>query len=352
MPFDAMGRWTPNQTLTSPNPTSNPNGPTPSDWSQYAPTPQQQGPQYMQQQQSVQPVPQNAPQSNQMAMQPQIYQMPNQSVTQQVQSNPQALQNFLQQGNQRGAGANNTQFNSLGQQGAQAQGGFTGFQTNGSQPSMNQGYNGSTAQNSAGLAYAGNGSQFGTSQSGGSVGGLSNVSNPSQGITLAANQYLQPNNMFYNNPLKTPLSPTQQMQDNTPRQMPTRDTSSTVPIGTNNVTTSDKRSKTNIKEESKEGDLQEFLDALGVYSYEYKEPNLPGAGHGTHFGPMAQEIESSKLGKPAIKTNPETGYKQVDTAKLSMVQLGATAMLNNRVKELEKKLSQMVKQNMKNKGKK
>lgn len=101
----------------------------------------------------------------------------------------------------------------------------------------------------------------------------------------------------------------------------------------------------NVKQDIKQGDvqLQEFLDSLGVYDYEYKDPKY---GEGRRISPMAQEIEKTPLGKAAISTNDE-GYKIVDYGKLGGTMLASLAMLNHKYNELE----ESIKKGLKSKGK-
>jgi len=80
--------------------------------------------------------------------------------------------------------------------------------------------------------------------------------------------------------------------------------------------------------------LQGFLDSVHAHSYRYKDPDMPGAGHGTFVSPMAQEIESTDLGKSAVSTGPD-GYKRVDYGKLQGTMLAGQAMLNERMNKLE-----------------
>lgn len=115
------------------------------------------------------------------------------------------------------------------------------------------------------------------------------------------------------------------------------------PVNTNvnanqpNVTlTSDENAKTNIT--SGEGDLQEFLDALGAYSYDYKDK---AHGEKTYVSPMAQELEKSKIGQSAIVVDPKSGYKQVNYARIAGAQLSATALVNNKVKTLDSRVKEL-----------
>jgi hypothetical protein len=100
---------------------------------------------------------------------------------------------------------------------------------------------------------------------------------------------------------------------------------------------SDEDAKTSVRDPSPDN-MQDFLDALHAHQYRYKEPDLPGAGHGTFVSPMAQEIESTPLGKSFVETNPSTGYKQVDYGKMAGTQLAGLAYLNERQNRLEELL--------------
>lgn len=100
---------------------------------------------------------------------------------------------------------------------------------------------------------------------------------------------------------------------------------------------SDENAKKNIKSGTK--DMSKFLDTLTNYSYEYKN-KLKGdsrAAEGKRFGPMAQEIEATEVGKSLVKTDKATGMKTVDFGGLLMASLAANADLHNRIKKIEKK---------------
>lgn len=94
---------------------------------------------------------------------------------------------------------------------------------------------------------------------------------------------------------------------------------------------SDEDAKTDVHDPD---DVQAFLDSVHAHSYRYKDPDMPGAGHGTFVSPMAQEIESTPLGKPAVMTGND-GYKRVDYGKLQGTMLAGQAMLNERLNKLE-----------------
>ncbi len=98
-----------------------------------------------------------------------------------------------------------------------------------------------------------------------------------------------------------------------------------------------------------EDEINDFLNNLGTYSYEYKDKQY---GEGRRISPMAQEIEKSPLGKIAISTNKE-GYKQVDYGKLGGTMLAALAMQNKRINSLQEQIKKAVVANVsaKKKGK-
>jgi hypothetical protein len=84
--------------------------------------------------------------------------------------------------------------------------------------------------------------------------------------------------------------------------------------------------------------IQGFLDSIHAHQYRYKDPSQPGAGHGTYVSPMAQEIEKTPLGKPAV-TIGDDGYKRVDYSKLLGTMLAGQAYLNEKTNKLEDILS-------------
>jgi hypothetical protein len=81
-------------------------------------------------------------------------------------------------------------------------------------------------------------------------------------------------------------------------------------------------------------EMQSFLDSIHAHQYRYKDPDAPGAGHGTYVSPMAQEIEKTPLGKPAVSTGAD-GYKRVDYGKLLGTMLAGEAYLHERTSALE-----------------
>jgi hypothetical protein len=80
---------------------------------------------------------------------------------------------------------------------------------------------------------------------------------------------------------------------------------------------------------------QGFLQALKAHSYKYKDPNADGAAPGTHYGPMAQELEAAgPVGKSVVEQGPD-GVKRVNTGRLSLALAGAGHVLSKRVDALE-----------------
>lgn len=94
---------------------------------------------------------------------------------------------------------------------------------------------------------------------------------------------------------------------------------------------SDERLKKNIRSGDRE--IGSFLDAIGSSTYEYKDKKWGG---GKYASPMAQELERSELGKGMVIDTPSG--KMVDYARGAGTYLAAAAMLNKRLKRIEKKL--------------
>lgn len=81
---------------------------------------------------------------------------------------------------------------------------------------------------------------------------------------------------------------------------------------------------------------KDFLDKLQAYTYEYKNPDKPGARPGKQVSVMAQDLEKTAIGKEMVG-QMEDGTKFVDYAKGYGAILAAQAHLNKRLDELEKK---------------
>jgi len=79
--------------------------------------------------------------------------------------------------------------------------------------------------------------------------------------------------------------------------------------------------------------LQEFVDGLKAYTYNYKNPQH---GQGKFASPMAQDLEKSELGKSMVIDTPEG--KMVDYSRAAGTMLATAAMLNDKMKKLESKI--------------
>jgi hypothetical protein len=96
---------------------------------------------------------------------------------------------------------------------------------------------------------------------------------------------------------------------------------------------SDKMAKKDVKKDSSKH--KDFLDKISAYSYEYKDPEMPGAAKGKRHGVLAQELEKSEIGKSMVK---DTEYgKMVDYGQGFGAILASQAELNKRLSALEKK---------------
>lgn len=102
---------------------------------------------------------------------------------------------------------------------------------------------------------------------------------------------------------------------------------------------SDENMKKNIEKSEKSGNelVEDFLNALKSYTYEYKEKEVNGkkTPEGEVTSVMAQDLEKSDLGKKMVHDTPEG--KMVDYAQGMAPLFAAIAELNQRTKKLEKK---------------
>jgi len=67
------------------------------------------------------------------------------------------------------------------------------------------------------------------------------------------------------------------------------------------------------------------------FSYNYKDPSAPGAAPGTHYGPMAQDLEKSPATASTVTTGPD-GMKRVDPGRLTMLN---TAALSDQQRDIQ-----------------
>jgi hypothetical protein len=98
------------------------------------------------------------------------------------------------------------------------------------------------------------------------------------------------------------------------------------------LTRSDKRSKTDIKPNN---ETESFLAALTDNSYRYKDPTEPGTARGTQYGPMAQDLAKTKMGRTAVVHTPQG--MMVDSARGFLLALSGLANINQRLAKLEGK---------------
>lgn len=96
---------------------------------------------------------------------------------------------------------------------------------------------------------------------------------------------------------------------------------------------SDRNLKTDIEPARSDPAVQEFLDALSSSTYRYKNPEY---GEGRYLGPMAQDLEKTKLGKDMVMDTPEG--KMVDYGRGAPTYLGVAGLLNDRMDDLESRL--------------
>lgn len=97
---------------------------------------------------------------------------------------------------------------------------------------------------------------------------------------------------------------------------------------------SDERVKENVR-----GQVFDLRDA-GGWAYEYIDPTMPGAAPGTHFGPMAQELERSPSARSAV-VDGDDGYKRVDTSRLSLILASTVGQEQRRGDDLTKRLRRL-----------
>lgn len=100
---------------------------------------------------------------------------------------------------------------------------------------------------------------------------------------------------------------------------------------------SDKDLKKDISE-GKE-DVKTFLEQIKPYTYKYKNE---AHGEGEHISPMAQDLEKTQIGKSLVVDTPEG--KIVNYGKAGGVMLASASMLNDRLSELEKKITSVFKE--------
>lgn len=95
---------------------------------------------------------------------------------------------------------------------------------------------------------------------------------------------------------------------------------------------SDSRGKTDIKANK---ETQAFLNALTDNEYRYKDTSKPGTAKGTHYGPMAQDLAKTKMGRTVVIDGPDG--MMVDSSRGFLLALSGLANINKRLAALEGK---------------
>lgn len=90
----------------------------------------------------------------------------------------------------------------------------------------------------------------------------------------------------------------------------------------------------NVKTDIKEGDakLSDLLRSAKPYSYSYTDEKY---GEGEHVSPMAQDLETSEIGKMMVEKGPD-GVKRVNYGKGLGAMLSGMSWIDRRLAELEK----------------
>lgn len=83
-----------------------------------------------------------------------------------------------------------------------------------------------------------------------------------------------------------------------------------------------------------DADLQEFLEAAKAHWYQYREGTPDADGGKTHVGPMAQDLEKTKVGRTMVDRRPD-GMRQVDLWDSYGAMLASLGSLNERLGKLE-----------------
>ncbi len=92
--------------------------------------------------------------------------------------------------------------------------------------------------------------------------------------------------------------------------------------------TSDRREKTDVKP----APMQDFLDKLASFSFEYKHPGTQGEPAGPRVGVMAQDMAKTPVGRTAVI--PGSPMK-LDMGNATGLALAAVAHLNKEIKKLK-----------------
>jgi hypothetical protein len=99
--------------------------------------------------------------------------------------------------------------------------------------------------------------------------------------------------------------------------------------------TSDERAKTARAKPSTKA-LRDFVESGAGEFYEYTEPTKPGRRPGRNFGPMAQHLQRSEIGRTLVSPDGD-GTLRVDTGRLALADHSALTHLAGRLARLERK---------------
>jgi hypothetical protein len=90
---------------------------------------------------------------------------------------------------------------------------------------------------------------------------------------------------------------------------------------------SDENAKQNIKSSRKE--MSKFAEALAAKSFEYKTPGSSGAAPGKRYGILAQDLETTEVGRSLVFDTPEG--KKIDVAQGLGAALAAIGELHKKI---------------------
>jgi hypothetical protein len=103
------------------------------------------------------------------------------------------------------------------------------------------------------------------------------------------------------------------------------------------IARSDERLKSDIADVDP-GELDELLETVKAETWDYRDEFADGGGlRGRRFGPMAQDLRKSKLGKAMVVEMPD-GFLGVDTGRAGLAALSGVAHVHERLKALEEAL--------------
>lgn len=106
----------------------------------------------------------------------------------------------------------------------------------------------------------------------------------------------------------------------------------TAPAGSRANPTSDRRAKFDIRDPDLR-DLQDFLGKTKGKLFKYKDPHKDGRRTGDNYGPMAQDLAKSKIGRTVVTKDAE-GTLRVDAARLALADHAALSEVARELAEL------------------